>query len=38
MFQDDLKDAGEVTLVAWRNRPLWGRVHEFFSRLWQSLL
>jgi len=38
MFQDDLKSAGEVTLEAWRNRPLWGRLHEFFSRLWQTLL
>jgi cardiolipin synthase A/B len=38
MFQDDLKNAGQITLEAWRNRPLWGRLHEFFSRIWQSLL
>lgn len=38
MFQDDLKSAGEVTLAAWSHRPLWGRVHEFFSRFWQTLL
>lgn len=38
MFQDDQKDAGQITLEAWRDRPLWGRLHEFFSRIWQSLL
>lgn len=38
MFQDDLKNAGQITLEAWRDRPLWGRLHEFFSRIWQSLL
>lgn len=38
MFEADMAASREITLDAWRNRPLGQRLEEFFSRIWESWL
>ncbi len=38
LFARDEASATRVTLEAWKNRPLWNRLKERFSLLWESLL
>lgn len=38
LFASDEAGATRVTLEAWKNRPLWGRLKERFALLWESLL
>ncbi|HLI12876.1 MAG TPA: phospholipase D-like domain-containing protein [Alphaproteobacteria bacterium] len=38
VFQEDLKEATQINLEAWEDRPFSEKVQEFLSRTWQTLL
>jgi cardiolipin synthase len=38
IFQDQLRDAKEIQLSTWRDRPFGQKLDETFSCLWQDLL
>jgi cardiolipin synthase len=38
VFQRDIAESEEITLEAWRNRPISTRVKEVSARLWARML
>jgi len=38
LFEDDRKNASQIDLATWTNRPFGQKAEEFFARFWQNLL
>jgi len=38
MFEEDFREARQIDLATWDDRPFGQKIEEFFSRIWQNML